>query len=1207
MLTVGSQEWTRDGSTAMAPLSGMHFDVGGKDYEHPPADRMSGKRKASDNAFFKKHDMSAANVVAAYDDSNAGERDQGMRWYADAHTVARMIGGGDADRGAALLSTFSPQTDWQTNSLNAAHTIELGHAPEHGVGITGTVQAKANEIMSRPDGSTYGDLFDDKTAPKTAGFYRLIRNGGDAPGDTEGDVVIDRHALSVAAGRRLTKDDIEPPTIADAKAAHPDWSDDDIKAYRASIPVAPVGTQYTYQHIADMYREAAKRISERDGVEIAPHQVQAITWLRQQRKNNEVEAQLIAQAEQVVRQGGKLGSVPGAKEAKGRASRNASAWDRWEQYAIGHTIATHQGTTAVVHENPISFATISTQEADTVGRQLDFAGHWLTEHRGRHGEWVSNGSPDTVLGDTSTARHVVVLVPGTGSSDAKVHAGYQERAARLRDSMDAAGRGSTAVALWRYRAPGTLTDALDRRYADATSGSLRDYVGGIRKANPGAHVTVVGHSYGSTVAGVAAKNGMHADDLVFLGSPGVTVRHASNLGTPPTHVWSGAERHDPIARAATALSPDFMGNPSHPGFGAVRFDADVPGAKFEGMLQRDAHSSYFNPESNALGNVVNIATGHYRGVTHAASEPRLLAATIGAQVLELGHWEGWRHELRDRHGRWTRDPLAAGARLESSMDHDATAFAIHNAALPLAGMPEAKAEHDALESAYRSAYAGDDESALKHLDEAMAEARKDTFNMSGELRARKYQEFRDSLDRQGRTELYPGQFSEQILKYWRSEKNPTAKDALNKASAAWENGDGKTASQQLFRASAHTEDPDKRARYATLAAAVRDKAGHEDIQKSAGEFMALSGPAVASEFPGSHLDWDGKPPTIFEAMARPSLLAEIDWNGHVNMQDEVAQSIRNTLADDPKEPVSLDRAAAFTVPIHEDIHAILPAGQYRINNGDLQAYNADEGHRAIEEGFTELGTIQHAGSILRKLGIGDRKTEFLAPGLQESQEHVLATKTTVNALRALGLKIAAANRSKALRKANIESIDAATKDIRDGKTSSASSRLDVMRKQSWPEVSSELDAVDNAITALDNTPDAEHYTISDYADKVINTPQRIRSGDAWGHYAEFTANAFDWVDKISDDLGEAHDPATIKRLADEVNAVGTAEKPTVMARQLVDAAGVGFASNAERHAAIKAAEQEIMASWNNAQVDTHESARQKATERLRQMREQAAA
>lgn len=284
------------------------------------------------------------------------------------------------------------------------------------------------------------------------------------------------------------------------------------------------------------------------------------------------------------------------------------------------------------------------------------------EHRDGHGRWAANGGPVLVLGDPATARHVITYVPGIKSS---TEAGRQSEIARahtLKASADLARRGSTAVVVWGYSAPDEIHDGLDKNSARATAGRLKEYQDSLERANPNGHFTVIGHSYGSVVAGEAAHaHGMKAGDMVLIGSPGVTVRHAGELGQPADHVWAGAERHDPIARLATVLSPDFHGNPDHPGFGASRFAADEPGGIFPGIEHRASHVSYFNPDSQALPNLTAIATGDYGAVTPAKDEARLLS-----NAMELG----WQDELRDAHGEWTTVANTAGARKEISRQLD---------------------------------------------------------------------------------------------------------------------------------------------------------------------------------------------------------------------------------------------------------------------------------------------------------------------------------------------------------------------------------------------------------------------------------------------------------------------------------------------------------------------------------------------------------
>ncbi|HEY2763441.1 MAG TPA: alpha/beta hydrolase [Pseudonocardiaceae bacterium] len=62
---------------------------------------------------------------------------------------------------------------------------------------------------------------------------------------------------------------------------------------------------------------------------------------------------------------------------------------------------------------------------------------------------------------------------------------------------------------------------------------------------PPSHNTVLGHSYGSTVVGYAARDHrIVADDVIFVGSPGVGVEHATDLHLPPSHVWSSHAAND---------------------------------------------------------------------------------------------------------------------------------------------------------------------------------------------------------------------------------------------------------------------------------------------------------------------------------------------------------------------------------------------------------------------------------------------------------------------------------------------------------------------------------------------------------------------------------------------------------------------------------------------------------------------------------------
>jgi hypothetical protein len=214
------------------------------------------KAQGGDHPWFMNHPVSAHHVTAAYNDSSDDERALGDRWYSDAHHVAKVIGKGDSALGAGLLSAYSPRTMWPVNMFNASRAAQ-GDPPGPGSGALGDHQRKAIRILA---GEHHSKVL---TAPKTAAFAHLIEHGGDSPDDVKSGrerVVIDRHAMSVATGRRLTDADTDK---------------------------MPVGQSQHYEHVSDAYREAARTLSEQHGRKISPHQVQAATWLRQIRKNTE--------------------------------------------------------------------------------------------------------------------------------------------------------------------------------------------------------------------------------------------------------------------------------------------------------------------------------------------------------------------------------------------------------------------------------------------------------------------------------------------------------------------------------------------------------------------------------------------------------------------------------------------------------------------------------------------------------------------------------------------------------------------------------------------------------------------------------------------------------------------------------------------------------------------------------------------------------
>jgi Alpha/beta hydrolase len=214
------------------------------------------------------------------------------------------------------------------------------------------------------------------------------------------------------------------------------------------------------------------------------------------------------------------------------------------------------------------------------------------------------GRTVVAVGNPDTARHVAVLVPGMNTSVRDDLSRFVNSAARLRE---AAARRTTrdsdvAVVAWLgYVTPMPLT-VLSDRSAQRAVPELRKTVAGLhaapRAAGRDVHLTVVGHSYGSLVAGLAARAPSHVDDLVLMGSPGVGAYHARELAVRRVFVLEAAG--DGIADVG-----HFGRDPSSRRFGAEPLAANEAA---DGSVATPArgHSSYLNSGTASLRNLAAV-------------------------------------------------------------------------------------------------------------------------------------------------------------------------------------------------------------------------------------------------------------------------------------------------------------------------------------------------------------------------------------------------------------------------------------------------------------------------------------------------------------------------------------------------------------------------------------------------------------------------
>ncbi|MEV1048053.1 alpha/beta hydrolase [Streptomyces sp. NPDC049916] len=274
-----------------------------------------------------------------------------------------------------------------------------------------------------------------------------------------------------------------------------------------------------------------------------------------------------------------------------------------------------------------------------------------------------NGRAIVAYGNPDTSRNVAAYVPGLNTSlDEDFAQGDLKRARDLSIAANQYGAPAAAITWLGYDAPqspdgmGTLAVAAGGR-AETGGRSFGEFMGGIAATNDygDLHMTAIGHSYGSRTVGAATQQpgGIPGvDDIVFVGSPGVGVDSADDLGVGRDHVFVGAAANDVVTKlpskeqtalgaaemlfggpAAAYLAGDlvdrgdddvwFGKDPASEAFGARRFEVgDGPPLVANGKLSVDAHSEYFDPalDGKSVENMALIASGNSRKIK--SEEPR---------------------------------------------------------------------------------------------------------------------------------------------------------------------------------------------------------------------------------------------------------------------------------------------------------------------------------------------------------------------------------------------------------------------------------------------------------------------------------------------------------------------------------------------------------------------------------------------------------
>lgn len=219
-------------------------------------------------------------------------------------------------------------------------------------------------------------------------------------------------------------------------------------------------------------------------------------------------------------------------------------------------------------------------------------------------------------GDVDTADHVGVVVPGLHTNVGKNLDAYDNRATDLYKNAKLQTKPGETVAMVEYLgydAPQVEIEAAITTYAEEGARGLSGFLNGMdasREHGAGdTHITLFGHSYGSTTSGIAATlvNDGVVDDIVLAGSPGAGVQHVSEYHVPEGHAWVSAApyAYDVVQGLGTDFNfgknPDTMG-----GFNRLSGDVGPVPAKYDPV---GLHMEYFTDKTQAQYEIAGVMAG----------------------------------------------------------------------------------------------------------------------------------------------------------------------------------------------------------------------------------------------------------------------------------------------------------------------------------------------------------------------------------------------------------------------------------------------------------------------------------------------------------------------------------------------------------------------------------------------------------------------
>jgi hypothetical protein len=225
------------------------------------------------------------------------------------------------------------------------------------------------------------------------------------------------------------------------------------------------------------------------------------------------------------------------------------------------------------------------------------------------------------IGDFNQAQHIGVFVPGMGTTVRGNLEDYFKKAASLRSEASKVAHKPVidyaTVAWLGYDAPLSIPNVANTHRANAGADRLENFLQGLRviprDSQEKLHLTLLGHSYGSTTSGIAASHVQPnvVDDLVLFGSPGSGVQLGAEYRVPEGHRWVSAVPYPGDMVQGIGTDINFGRNPTEmPAFRHISGDA-TEGETYHTIPQGPFgnHSTYLEDKTETQKDMARIMAG----------------------------------------------------------------------------------------------------------------------------------------------------------------------------------------------------------------------------------------------------------------------------------------------------------------------------------------------------------------------------------------------------------------------------------------------------------------------------------------------------------------------------------------------------------------------------------------------------------------------